>query len=68
MARSIKTSDDDVVTCQCPISYHTVRMPDGNRVQVLDGELPDIMVMCFGRCQRCGLPYHTEFTAEEIFD
>ena len=57
------------VTCQCPISYHveTRLTPSGgmHKVAVLDEELPSIMEMCFGRCQRCGLPYHTEFTADE---
>lgn len=60
-----KTSDDLDLTCQCPISYHLIDMPNGDKRAVLDGELPDIMVMCFGRCERCGRPYHTEFSATE---
>lgn len=57
----------DLVTCQCPVSYHLVHFESGNVMQVLDKgeELPGLMQMCFGRCNRCGLPYHTEFTAEE---
>jgi hypothetical protein len=62
------SSDDKLLTCQCAVSYHQVVMPDGNVVQVLDAgaELPDIMMMCFGRCERCGLPFHNEFIAEEV--
>jgi len=58
----------DLLTCQCAISYHVVHFEDGTTRQVLDEgeELPGIMQMCLGRCQRCGLPYHTEFTSEEI--
>ncbi len=62
------SSDDKLTTCQCPISYHEVVMPDGNHVAVLDEELPELLTMCFGRCERCGLPFQTDFTAEEIFD
>lgn len=57
------------VTCQCPISYHveTRRYPNGSthQVAVWDQEPPSFVEMCFGRCQNCGLPYHTEFTADE---
>jgi len=65
---TVKEPVQDRLTCQCVISYHGVVMPDGNVVQVLDEgeELPSFVEMCFGRCQRCGLPYHTEFTADEI--
>jgi hypothetical protein len=61
----------DGLTCQCPISYHVETRYYGqngqlpHKVAVLDEPLPDVMEMCFGRCQRCGLPYHTEFTSEE---
>lgn len=58
------SSDDRLMTCHCPISYHHERQ-GGRVVAVLDQELPDIMEMCFGRCARCGLPYHTEFSATE---
>lgn len=68
MPCDITTSDEVVaVTCECPVSYHNVIMPDGAIVQRWDEhtELPDIMQMCFGRCARCGLPFHTGFTTED---
>jgi hypothetical protein len=51
--------------CQCPISYTVKHLPDGRRVAEWDQEPPSLMEMCFGRCPRCGLPYHTEFSTEE---
>jgi hypothetical protein len=59
----------DRLVCQCPISYHTVHFEDGRVMQVLDEgeELPSVMQMCCGRCERCGLPYHTEFATDEVF-
>ena len=54
----------DRLICQCPISYHAVHFEDGRVMQVLDEELPTVMHMCYGRCERCGLPYHTEFNRE----
>lgn len=59
-------TNSDLLTCQCPISYHVETRTNGHRVAVLDEPLPTIMEMCFGRCPRCSLPYHTEFTADEI--
>ena len=52
------------VTCECAISYH-VEQRNGRLVSVWDQEPAPLMEMCFGRCQRCGLPYHTEFIADE---
>jgi len=49
--------------CQCPISYHV----NERGVAVWDQEPMSVMEMCFGRCQRCGLPYHTDFTSDEVF-
>lgn len=66
MPNTLKVSDR--LTCQCPISYHVETRRDGHRVHVLDGELPTLMQMCFGRCERCGLPYHTEFSRDDIFE
>jgi hypothetical protein len=65
MAR--QSAQNDRLTCQCAISYHQVHFEDGHVVQRLDEgeELPSLMVMCFGRCQRCGLPFHTEFSCDE---
>lgn len=62
------SSDDKLTVCECPVSYHEVVMPDGNRVAVLDEgmELPDLMTLCVGRCTRCGLPFQNDFTSEEI--
>lgn len=54
------------VTCECAISYHVVETRDGRRIYAWDEEPPGLMQMCFGRCTRCGLPYHTEFTRDEI--
>ena len=59
-------SSTDRLTCQCAISYHQVHFEDGHVVYRIDEELPGILDMCFGRCERCGLPYHTEFTSDEI--
>lgn len=55
----------DRLTCQCQISYHVETRSDGRKVAVWDEEPPTFVQMCFGRCPRCGLPYHTEFTKEE---
>jgi hypothetical protein len=52
--------------CQCEISYHVETRRDGRKVAVWDEESPSFVEMCFGRCPKCGLPYHTEFTADEI--
>jgi hypothetical protein len=54
----------DRVECMCPVSY-TITERNGRMVAQWDQEPPSLMQMCFGRCQRCGLPYHTEFTATE---
>jgi len=48
------------LVCTCPVSYRV----EGRRF-VCDGELPTVMEMCYGRCERCGLPYHTEFSGDE---
>ena len=56
----------DNLTCQCPISYHVETRSDGHQVAVWDQEPPSLMQMCFGRCQRCALPYHTEFSSEPV--
>jgi hypothetical protein len=53
------------IECQCPISYHVEKRRDGHLVAVWDEPPPSVMHMCFGRCERCGLPYHTEFTRDE---
>jgi hypothetical protein len=52
------------VICECPVSYHQEWRGD-RMVQVLDQELPDIMTMCVGRCERCGLPFHDDFPRED---
>lgn len=62
MARKFKLPVSEV--CECPISYHQEWRGD-RMVQVLDGDLPTMMQMCVGRCERCGLPYHTEFPRED---
>jgi len=58
----------DLLTCQCAISYHVVHFEDDTMRHMLDKdeELPRIIQMCLDRCQQYGLPYHTEFTSEEI--
>jgi hypothetical protein len=56
----------DRLTCQCAISYHVEQRANGRYVAVWDEEPPSLVQLCFGRCQRCGLPFHTEFTADEI--
>jgi hypothetical protein len=52
------------VTCQCAISYHVEVLPSGNRRFVLDEELPSVLFMCVGRCEKCGLPFHNEFPVD----
>lgn len=61
MSGAAPKSSDDLV-CQCTVSYHHENH-NGRIVCVLDEgcELPDIMTMAFGLCEKCGLPYHTEF-------
>lgn len=61
-----KSPTPSLTECQCPISYHVEKRSNGHLVAVWDEEPPSFVQMCFGRCERCGLPYHTEFTAEEI--
>jgi hypothetical protein len=53
-------------TCQCEISYHQVHFDNGQILIALDEgfELPTVMEMCSGRCDRCGLPYQTDFPNE----
>lgn len=58
-------ADISALICNCSISFHTETRPDGRLVAVWDEQPPGLMQMCFGRCPRCGLPYHTEFSAEE---
>jgi hypothetical protein len=52
-------------TCQCTISYHIVKKPNGGLVAVWDQEPVPVLQMLFGRCDRCKLPFHTEFSTEE---
>lgn len=59
-----KLVETNRLVCQCPISYH-VEMRNGRGVHVLDGELPTLADLCWGRCERCGLPFHTEFSGNE---
>ena len=58
------TPKQNLTECMCPISF-TITARNGRMVAEWDEEPPPLMQMCFGRCQRCGLPYHNEFTKEE---
>jgi hypothetical protein len=53
------------VTCECTISFHYVTMPNGDQFAVWNEEPPAFAQMMWGRCDRCKLPYHTEFSLEE---
>lgn len=46
-----------VELCACTVSYHLEPNGRGGMIAVLDDELPSLMTMAFGVCERCGKPY-----------
>jgi hypothetical protein len=53
------------LACECTISYRHVKKPNGECIYLWNEEPPAFAQMMWGRCDRCKLPYHTEFSRDE---